>query len=358
MHGDQQMRRATESSRFNAIVSGVSVAAVRQLERMARLPVLGIVPVLLVAVLLAPGSARASAQISFGTYVDMSYNNGGTGPGSTGSYPIVQEINYLNGTLQSAPTQALVDTSNGNLVAYASANLYPAQLTLQLGGDGTATTVGTTSALAETWDNLNFNLRGANLTGVAPSTVMGYLTLTVTATAAPSPLTSTGSPAATLTAYGVALYNTATFFPVLTGGDCGGAVLVVCQGVIGPGGSAGGGIALNGVIEPISGFPALVTGQVQVKAPITLAQMQAATSGISYIAEIAGSTTAANDLGNLPLNIDPSITLTGLYPGITVSTASGASYSPVPLPATAWLFGSGLIGMVAVTRRRRGVPAA
>ena len=288
----------------------------------------------------------------------MSYNNGGTGPGSTGSYPIVQEINYLNGTLQSAPTQALVDTSDGNLVAYASANLYPAQLTLQLGGDGTATTVGTTSALAETWDNLNFNLLGANLTGAGTEHGDGV------------PDADGYGDGRSLTAHldGKPRHDahrvwgrTVQYGDVLSGahgGDCGGAVLVVCQGVIGPGGSAGGGIALNGVIEPISGFPALVTGQVQVKAPITLAQMQAATSGISYIAEIAGSTTAANDLGNLPLNIDPSITLTGLYPGITVSTASGASYSPVPLPATAWLFGSGLIGMVAVTRRRRGVPAA
>ncbi len=46
------------------------------------------------------------------------------------------------------------------------------------------------------------------------------------------------------------------------------------------------------------------------------------------------------------------ITLESLTAGATFTTDSGASYSIVPVPAAVWLFGSGLLGLVGVARRR------
>lgn len=41
----------------------------------------------------------------------------------------------------------------------------------------------------------------------------------------------------------------------------------------------------------------------------------------------------------------------GAGSGSSTSTGGGTTVSPVPLPAAVWLFGSGLIGLVAVSRR-------
>ena len=53
------------------------------------------------------------------------------------------------------------------------------------------------------------------------------------------------------------------------------------------------------------------------------------------------------------INADPSIALTGLYAGVSVSSDSGTDYvSPVPLPAAVWLTLSGLAGLALMGRRR------
>lgn len=39
--------------------------------------------------------------------------------------------------------------------------------------------------------------------------------------------------------------------------------------------------------------------------------------------------------------------------GFSFTTDSGASYAPVPLPATVWLFGSGLLGLIGVARKKK-----
>lgn len=70
-------------------------------------------------------------------------------------------------------------------------------------------------------------------------------------------------------------------------------------------------------------------------------------------------------LDNITITSDAAVDFTG-FNGITRlliednSTGAGFSYnnfeftaSPVPLPAAAWLFGSGLLGLVGVARRKR-----
>jgi hypothetical protein len=44
--------------------------------------------------------------------------------------------------------------------------------------------------------------------------------------------------------------------------------------------------------------------------------------------------------------------VTGLLSGLSVTSSSGYDYAPVPLPAAAWLLGSGLLGLACFGRRR------
>ena len=81
--------------------------------------------------------------------------------------------------------------------------------------------------------------------------------------------------------------------------------------------------------------------------PITMGEL---TNGnIAYIAEIQGYTDGENNYG---FYIDPSISLAGLYPGVTVTSLSGTNYvapvSTVPVPG-AWVLmvsGLGLLGFM------------
>jgi hypothetical protein len=84
----------------------------------------------------------------------------------------------------------------------------------------------------------------------------------------------------------------------------------------------------------------------------------------------------ASIAGNKPHNpfIDQTATFTLALPGATSSTVisdvvfsfgtqEGSNVAAVPIPAAVWLFGSGLLGLVAIARRRqggvlRGSPAA
>ena len=56
---------------------------------------------------------------------------------------------------------------------------------------------------------------------------------------------------------------------------------------------------------------------------------------------------------------DPSLMFTAfsaqwVLEGCLTTSVGGQCASPVPVPAAVWLFGSGLLGLVGVARRRKG----
>jgi hypothetical protein len=77
-------------------------------------------------------------------------------------------------------------------------------------------------------------------------------------------------------------------------------------------------------------------GQVDLSVPITNSLIQ---NGISYIAYIEGYT-------NSSLSIDPNVTLTDVYPGLDIQIGSGNSLAPVPVPASVWMLGAGLLTLL------------
>jgi len=58
---------------------------------------------------------------------------------------------------------------------------------------------------------------------------------------------------------------------------------------------------------------------------------------------------ASMGLGAIPFNLQPGFTVNSVEAGIVNNTIA----SVVPLPAAAWLFGSGLIGLLGMVRRKR-----
>ena len=79
-------------------------------------------------------------------------------------------------------------------------------------------------------------------------------------------------------------------------------------------------------------------------------------------ATIPGSGLTSNPSGTLPFSDDGiggSPMVAGPFPGfnanfdITSITVDSITTSPVPVPAAVWLFGSGLLGLVGVARRRK-----
>ncbi|MHB1942087.1 MAG: PEP-CTERM sorting domain-containing protein [Acidiferrobacteraceae bacterium] len=261
------------------------------------------------------------ATITDGTYIAGSYYDGGN---AVGSYTTSGGFNYTNGTLSQTNTTSDPASPFGS--ATSTASLTSDQLSMSLSGGSSTFTSGT----AEMWDTLTLgNLPSGP--GVTASTVLGTLNMSVNA--------STSNPfASASSAWGLDLYSTASFAPS-AGSDCG-LVAGACGGLIAQ--SANGSIQNNGL--PLGTF---APGTSSFSVPITLGSL---TSGhVAYIAEIA----AESNTGAL-LAIDPSITLTGLYSGVTVASDSGNNYvTAVPEPTSAWLFGSGLLGLLGVSRARR-----
>ena len=60
-----------------------------------------------------------------------------------------------------------------------------------------------------------------------------------------------------------------------------------------------------------------------------------------------------NSVGTLGDPYSLTILATIVHTGAGQSTSFNAIASPVPVPAAVWLFGSGLLGMIGVARRRR-----
>ena len=318
---------------------------------------IGLVLTALCAIALAPTPARA-VLITDGSVISEYYNDG-VGPANF-STTFNNLYVYTNGI----PSQfnTVIDPANPNNQALASATV-GGSLGVSIQGSGTTANPSTTEAIAETWDTLIFS-NYSTLTGtVSSDTVIGTLNLTVNQTI------STSANATAATAIGLGIFFNNTFLPAVTGSDCGPVVTLACSGLIpGPvlggsnpatnGGTIGftsGGASRPGVItpSPLGARPNPLVYSV----PLTLGDVAFASGDLSYIAEIGASLTTPDGTVSSVV-VDPSISLTGLYPGLGVSTNSGSSYSPVPIPAAAWLFGSGLLGLVVVSGRRRVLPSA
>ncbi|MHB8741671.1 MAG: PEP-CTERM sorting domain-containing protein [Sulfuricaulis sp.] len=267
--------------------------------------------------------AAFGATITDGTYISEFYYDGGA---AVGSYSTPGGFNYTNGTL--SQTNTISDSASPFASATATASLASDLLSLSLSGSNNYT-----SGTAEKWDTLTFgNLPSGP--SVTASTVLGTLNMSVNASGGVG--SSTGFN--TSSAWGLDLYNTALLAPS-SGSDCG-LVVGACSGLITQ--------SANGVIQASGSLSSpFAAGTYNYSVPITVGDL--ASGQVAYIAEIA----AQNGTVNAPLTIDPSITLSGLYSGVTVSSTSGFNYAaPVPLPGTVWLFGSGLVGLLWFTRRQ------
>jgi hypothetical protein len=310
----------------------------------------------LCAVALAPTTAHA-AQISDGSFISEYYNDGVNPAGFSATFSNI--IAYTNGNTTQG--NLVTDPSNGNDQADASATVGGA-LVVGILASGTTANPSTTEAIAETWDTLTLSNYPTLGGSVNSNTVVGTLNLTVNQTV------STTANATAATAIGLALYATNQFLPVDTGYDCG-PVAAQCTGLISgtllgsPDPATNGGtIATNG---GGGGRPGAITNPLGTarpnpltfSIPLTLGEVSLLSGKISYIAELGAELTSPDSTAS-SIAIDPSITLTGLYPGMTVSSLSQSSYSPAPLPASAWLFGSGLLGFAVLAGRRRGLVTA
>lgn len=133
-------------------------------------------------------------------------------------------------------------------------------------------------------------------------------------------------------------------------------------------GTASGQIGLGGVLRFMGNFPGIfVTGDYALKYDATRVGNLAGGSGW-YLVNNYGFPVPGFDLTDVTASSDPlSLYLSGNLKwspevtfaffdsgdiGKTVGTFTFASPAPVPLPAAAWLFGSGMIGVVGLARRR------
>ncbi|MHB8455060.1 MAG: VPLPA-CTERM sorting domain-containing protein [Acidiferrobacterales bacterium] len=260
-----------------------------------------------------------AATITDGTYISDQYYD----PAS-GSYATPGGFNYTNGIL--SQTNTVSDPVSPFASATSTASLTSDQLSLSLSGSENLT-----SGTAEMWDTLTAGNLPFGPT-VTANTVIFTLNMLVSASGG-------GGSSTTNFGGGLELFNTASFNPFYAGNDCGwgGSSNFYCSGLVGS----------NGLVSSSSSVP----GTYKFSVPVTLGEL---TSGqIAYIAEIGAGNYTAPSLG-APLIIDPSIALTGLYSGVSVSSNSGTNYlAPVPLPGAAWLFGSGLVGLIGLARRQK-----
>jgi hypothetical protein len=288
-------------------------------------------------------ASSMAANITDGTYISLSYYDSGNLPGSYQSSP---GINYTNGVSSNA--QDISDPSSPYASALAAANLNTDTLLIATTGSSTYAT-----ATAEMWDTLTFG--GAVPTGGTVSSVAGYLNMTVTTTAGTAKYGISAN-----SALGLQVFNTGTFAQPTAGVDCG-----TIGGVLGIGfstnpciGSILGQATTGGSIEPAGGiFGGSITNAnantvYTFSIPITSGEVM---TGFSYIAEIAVSNSTDPSL-TAPLIVDPSISFSSNISGLTVSSTSGINYenppSPVPVPAAAWLFGSGVLALFWTIGRR------
>jgi hypothetical protein len=286
----------------------------------------------LVGLLGAIPQAFATPVFTDGTYISESVYPGGT----IYSYATPGGFNYANGTPYQTNTVAdpispfSSATSTASLNPPASLSVTGNQLNMSLTA---APGGGYVAAAAEMWDTLTFGGLAPFGTGDYPGVTAATLTMTVVASA-PAGVSASSA------------WGLETFDPGITpasGDDCG---LVTTYYQCGYGYQNQ---SSRGTLEP-NGSPTatFVAGTYTYSIAIPLDDLIHGENGQAlYIAEIA----AVNN-GGVPLLIDPSITVTGLLSGLSVTSSSGYDYAPVPLPAAAWLLGSGLLGLACFGRRR------
>lgn len=326
--GDEKMKndfellkKSRRSFGWNALVSGVLVAGTLGTGTPAF------------------ASVVATPQFTYGTEISGYYAHGFVNYYNTYSTPGydfsgMYGVSYTNQILSQTNIIYGHDLSyiNGNYVAnppdgsYASstASLSGNQLSMSLhsvpGGAGNQGTM--VNATAEMWDTLTLG----NLPSVSANTVIGTLSMTVN-----SAILNNINAGET---YGFKLINPTSFVQYSTQ-DCG--LTNNCSGVI----SGGSPSYSFGGARP----PSTITYSL----PVTLGDLTAG-GQIGYISALMGN---ANSSG-ATITVDPSITLTGLYHGVTVTSLSGTNYvAAVPEPGEWALMTSGLGLMGFMVRRKK-----
>lgn len=281
--------------------------------------------VLVLSGLTTQGAAYASPAITYGTYVNGTYYGGGT-PITYTSDP--GGPNYTNQNLSS--TGSATDPLDSNLYSSSTASLSNDELKLTLTGSPTYT-----QGYAEMWDTIS----ASNLpTGpsISANTVVGTLSLNVTESIGTATYNNGG-----VAGFSLALYDPASFsVPTpITSQDCAFSVQY-CNGyIIGNGIGAVSNSVFQGTSNSLSTNVSVTQGELQ--------------SGVAFIAEVDAQTYADSTL-TAPFVIDPSITFSTPYSGLTLNSESGAHYmlSPVPEPGINAMFIAGLALLGFVVARK------
>ena len=274
---------------------------------------------------LANAATVATPAITYGTYIQSDYyDDYNYSPSTPGGGYYASPSNYTNQimTQTDTATNPYVPGNYASVTASLSSNQLTVSAGVNVGASNSYSSYA--GAEAEMWDTLRLSHLP---TGDNVNTVVGTLNMQVHTNGGVSDGPGLGVPVD----YGLSLYNPALF--ITTRGDCGGSGS--CGGFI-AGSKAG--IDYNNPVNPNS--------TTNLSIPITMGEL---TNGnVAYVAEIWGSAYYYNP----SFSIDPSISLTGLYPGVTVTSLSGTNYvapvSPVPVPG-AWVLmvsGLGLLGFM------------
>jgi PEP-CTERM motif len=277
----------------------------------------------------------AFAQFTYGTYISGSYYDGGV---AQNSFATPGGFNYGNQVL--SQTNNVSDPNYPNASASATANLSSNQLSLSLSGSDTFT-----SAEAEMWDTLTFgNLPSP--TSVPGGVLLGTLNMSVTASVG----TATYGVNA-FSAWGLETFYPSSFGSNFNGSDCGLVSSYYQCGVGWVDQQSNGLLGANGV--PTATFAA---GTYNYSINI-YSDFLDPNGQISFISAIAAQNSSDPSLSP-NLTIDPSITLTNLYSGVTVLSASGYNYSgvaAVPEPETYAMLmaGLGVLGLMARRRKQK-----
>ena len=235
-------------------------------------------------------------------------------------------VDYTNGVLsQSLATATKFDRVGASS---ATASLTNNELSLNLQSASSVS-----FASAEMWDTLRFG-GSVNANTVNANTVLGTLNMAVTIS----------TTRVNLAMYGLGFYDPSTFSHVAQSANGDPNSLGNNCGLWNTGGCGGG---LGGSFGNIA-----VSRNSIISLPITLGDLH--NGQVAYIAEIHGNLTS----GRSSLVIDPSVTITGLYPGVTVSSLSGTNYvSTVEETSTTVLLGGGALLMGLLAFRKKSVSA-